>query len=392
VSRYLPSLLVLVACGACGRFGFDPRAAPDAQDPQDADESTTRLIVTLAEDRMAGPPTMSSLADLAPGSVGLSLREALTIANHRPGSDVVAFDPAALPAGSTILINSALVVGGDGTRIDAKGAIAVGAATGYAGALIQVNGTGAVLDGLTLRGGTFGIQALAVGGITIRGLTIQDTLDHAIQLDSCSQVVVEDNRIERAGGDSLHLYSTTEALVQRNFVVLGAKTGTIAGFALEDVNRSRFLDNIIDPGEAHLIRLTNSSDNEIVGNILDRGESGIVLRGASNGNFVFRNVVTAPIYDSVFIEAPGANNKIINNTFYEASDVVDGGTGTMAVNNLVSDNSADFVDPKPPAYNFHLVAGHAAIDTGADLGLDMLPAAPERFLGSKPDTGAVESY
>jgi parallel beta-helix repeat protein len=381
-------LILLLACG-CGRFGFDARGAPDAQDPQDADGTSTRLVVTRSDDRMAGPPTMSSMADLTPGSVGLSLREALTIANHRPGPDVVELDAAALPA-STILISAALVVGGSGTQIDASGGVAVGPATGYTGALIQVNGAEAVIDGLTLRGGTFGIQALAVAGITVRNATFLDTTDHAIQLDSCSQVVVEDNRIERAGRDSLHLYGTSEALVQRNFVALPAKTGAVHGFWLEEVHRSRILDNIIDPGEAHLIRLTNSSDNEIIGNVLDRGESGLVLYGNSSGNLIFRNVVISPTYDTVYIE--GASNKVINNTFYQGPDVVDRGTGTMAVNNLLSTATTDFVAPAPPAYNFHLIAGHAAIDTGTDLGLDMLPSQPARFLGSQPDTGAVESY
>lgn len=376
--------ILLLSCG-CGRFGFDARGAPDAQD---ADGTSARLVVTRSDDRMAGPSTMSSIDELAPGNVGLSLREALTIATHRTGPDVVELDAAALPT-STILIGAALVVGGSGTQIDASGAVVLGPATGYTGALIQVNGADTVIDGLTLRGGNVAIQALAVAGITVRNATILDTQD-AIQLDSCSRVVVEDNRIERAAHHSLYLYASSEALVQRNFVVLPAKTGAVQGFWLEEVHRSRILDNIIDPGEGHLIRLTNSSDNEIIGNVLDRGDSGLVLYGNSGGNLIFRNVVIAPIYDTVYIE--GANNKVINNTFYRGPDVVDSGTGTMAVNNLVSTTTTDFVDPAPPAYNFHLIAGHNAIDTGTDLGLDMLPSQPARFLGSNPDTGAIESY
>jgi hypothetical protein len=40
----------------------------------------------------------------------------------------------------------------------------------------------------------------------------------------------------------------------------------------------------------------------------------------------------------------------------------------------------------------HLVDGAPAIDGGTDLGLDMLPDQPARFLGSAPDLGAVESH
>jgi parallel beta-helix repeat protein len=382
---------MILLLGACGRLEFNRQEAPDAQAPQgDApDTPDPRLIVTLTDDRMAGPPTMSSLSELAPGTVGLSLREALTIANHRAGSDVIEFD-AALPAGATIMISAPLVIGGAGTQINAKGAITVTAATGYAGALLLVNGAAAAIEGLRLQGGTAGIQALGVAGITVRGMRILDTLGHAIRFESCSQLVIESNKIERAGGDSLHLYSTADALVRDNFVVLGAKTGAIHGFWLEEVNRSRIIGNIIDPGEAHLMRLTNSSDNEIVGNVLDRGESGIVIYGNSQRNVMFRNVVISPIYDSVFIEGGAANNTVVNNTFYKAPDLVDMGTNTVAGNNLVSDNIADFV--QPTIYDFHLVAGHAAIDAAIDLGFDMLPDTPERYLGTKPDIGAVESY
>jgi parallel beta-helix repeat protein len=379
---------MMLLLGACGRLGFDARATPDAQGGLDAPVAAS-LIVTMTDDRMAGPATMASLDELAPGTVGLSLREALTIARYRDGADIVELDSSL--AGATIMINAELVVGGAGTQIDAsKAAVTITPAAGYTGTLLQVKDSDAVIDGLTLQGGIYGIQAVQVSGITVRRVTILDTENAAIQLDGCSNVVVEDNRIERAGGDPLYLHATTGAWVQRNVVVLRTKVGSVHGFWLEEVMQSHIIDNVIDPGEAFLIHLNNSSDNELIGNILDRGDTGITIYGNSARNLVFRNVVISPTHDSVFVEAPATDNKIINNTFFRAADIVDGGTNTMAANNLISDNVAHFAHAA--VYDFHLVAGHAAIDAATDLGLDMLPDMPARFLGNKPDTGAVESY
>jgi len=92
-----------------------------------------------------------------------------------------------------------------------------------------------------------------------------------------------------------------------------------------------------------------------------------------------------------FIEAPATGNTIVNNTFYMAgSAIVDGSTGTVAQNNLFSTSTGQFVHAA--LYDFHLVDGDPAIDGGTDLGLDMLPDQPARFLGSAPDLGAVESH
>jgi hypothetical protein len=255
-----------------------------------------------------------------------------------------------------------------------------------------VTGTDAVIDGITLRGGGVAVEAVGVSGLAARHLAILDTAREAIRIDGCSQIAVEDSRIERAMGDPMFVRSTTEARLARNVIALRSKTGSVHGIYLETVDHSHILDNVIDPGEAFLINLTDSSDNEVIGNILDRGDTGVTLFGTSRRNFVFRNVVISPVSDSVYVAAETADNTIVNNTFYLASNIVDAGVNTKAANNLVSSRAEDFVDPAAPAYNFHLVTGCPSIDAADDLGYDMLPDQQARFLGLGPDLGAVESY
>lgn len=341
---------------------------------------------------MAGPASLSAVADLPPGTTGLSLREALVIASNHPGPDSLQFDTTALPAGTIIAIAAELVVGDTGTAIEAANlGIIVAGAPGYAGPLFRVTGNDAVIDGLELQGGGTGVEAAAVSGLVMRHLAIHDTASDAIHIDGASQLTIDGSRIERAGGTPVLVRSTRDGFVQHNFVSLADKTARIAGIDLQAVTGVHVLSNSIDPGNAFLVSLTDSSDNEVIDNILDRGDTGVTLFGDSHRNLVFRNVVISPAADSVFIEAPATGNTIVNNTFYMAgSAIVDGSTGTVAQNNLFSTSTGQFVHAA--LYDFHLVDGDPAIDGGTDLGLDMLPDQPARFLGSAPDLGAVESH
>ena len=138
------AVLVLTACG---RFGFGNQ--PDGG----GSGSDTSLHVTIPTDRMAGPPTMSSLADLPPGTTGLALREALAIAANHAGPDRIDFDPAVFPAAApqAIAIDTPLVVAGDGTTVDASAAgvvIAPSSATPIEA--LQITGGHAVVDGLAV--------------------------------------------------------------------------------------------------------------------------------------------------------------------------------------------------------------------------------------------------
>lgn len=381
--------LVFALIAGCGRLGFeDLRTAPDAADPMDP-----TLRVSVEVDRMAGPPTLSSLDQLSPGTLGLSLREALTIATNRAGPDRIVFDPGVFAPTTpvTVALGSTLVLGDDATTLDATGAgVVLGPGAGFSGALLRVTGNGDELIGLTLQQGDIGISALGVTGLAIRLVHALDTVGEAVRLENVAQVTVEDSRIDHAGPAPIHIITSTDTIVQRTFVALAAKTGTVYGVRVEGSQRIHVVDCTIDPGTAWMISLDASSDNEVIGNIVDGGDTGITLTGGSNRNHLFRNVVMAPNTDSVYVDGQSNDNIVENNTFYMIADITDEGVNTVARNNLVSANVTDFV--APAGYDFHLVAGSASIDAATDVAQDMLPDAPARFLGAAPDLGAVESY
>ena len=318
---------------------------------------------------MAGPPTMASLADLTPGTQGLSLREALAIAANHAGPDRIAFDASTFPA--TIAIASSLVVAGDGTTVDALGAgVTIAPDASFTGVLVAVAGTNATLSGLALQG----------------------TADEALHVEATSLVTLADCHVQVTGAMPVHVVSSADVTVERAFVALAAKTGTIYGVVLESSQRVHVIDSIVDPGTAWMIYLQDTSDSEIRGNILDGADTGVAVFGASTGNTLFMNVAIAPVYHAIYFDTAPTGNVALNNTSLSAASgaFVDVNGTNMLVNNLDSTSAADFVSPA--TYDFHLVAGSPSIDAASDVGQDMLPDSPLRFLGNGPDLGAVESY
>ena len=381
--------IVLLLAG-CGRFGFNDQVGGDASVDAVPD---TALHVTITSDRMAGPSTLASIDELPAGTVGLSIREALAIANNHVGPDRVVFDPQVFPTSAPIslVLDSALVVGDTATVLDASTAgVTLVPRAGLAGPLANVTGTDGTVDGLVFQGGDVAISAIGVTGLVIRRVHALDTIGDAFHLDNVANATIEDSRVDRAGPAPIHISASTDSTVQRTFVALAAKTGTVYGVRVEQSSRIHLVDNTVDPGTAWMISLQGTVDSEVIGNVIDGGDSGIVLTGTSDRNLVFRNVVMAPAYDSVYLDATAHDNVVLNNTFFMASNVTDAGLNTSAKNNLVSVTAADFV--APAAYDFHLAAGNPAVDAAADVGQDMLPASAARFLGAGPDLGAVESY
>jgi hypothetical protein len=353
----------LVLAG-CGRFGFGGVA--------DAPPDPT-LRVTVPDDRMAGPSTMASVDELAPGTVGLSLREALVIAANHDGPDTVAFDSTVFPTSAqrTIAVGSELVVGGDATTLDATDGVAIAPAPGYTGTLVHVTGTNA----------------------TVSALTVQGPADEGIRIESTSQVSLLGAHVAIAGVFPIHVLASTDVVVDHATVVLATKVGVVYGVRLESSSRVHVTNSYIDPGTAWMISLQDTADSEIRGNLLEGADTGITLFGASDRNTIFMNIGVSATNHCVYIDNAPANNIVMNNTSFLAAGggFSIGNATTMVLNNLDSTNAADFADPT--TNDFHLIAGSPSIDAATDVGQDMLPDDPtRRFLGKGPDLGAVESY
>ena len=384
----------LVVLAGCGRIGFDPY---------------DRFLVTTALDRLAVPPGIASIDDLPAELDDLSLREALAIAANHPGPDRIEFDPDVFPA--TIALDSPLDVRGPDTTIDGTGrGVTVELAAGFDGTLFEL-GDRTRLVGLILHGGTAprvdidsasnvevvgndftapGSTAIRINNardVVLRTGTFVDTTGTAIVLDRATGITIDGVFITGALGDPIAATDSSNLVIQDTTIVIAPTGGSGRGVVFTRVTRSQILDNLIDPGPARLISLEDSSNNEIVGNILDRGDVGIGLFGASNANLVLRNVIAANVSEAMYIAATAGGNRILHNTLYMTSEIVDGAADTELANNLEA--AQGFVDPD--TYDFRLAPGNPAIDAATDLGLDLLPDQPERFLGAAPDLGAVET-
>jgi len=367
-----------VCVASCGRIGYDGGF-------------DQVLTVDVLEDRMSAPDTI-----MTPEEVGgtLSLREALTISNNTPGTELVRFDPEIFAPGSPALIEALtpLPIGGAGTRIDCRGGV-------------EVRGAPLVLDDISnveVIGCRFAVSdddAILVNNssdVTIRNNVFLESGGHAIDVvgnpDECTGIRIEDNYIEHAGSALVAIYDCEDVYVADNFMVIGDK-GAQSGVHFERVTQSRIFDNIIDPGSARLINFQDASNNEIRGNILDGADAGVVLYGVSADNLIVQNVVMEVRYDGVYLGGDALRNTVVHNTFFNcATALVDGGTDTTLGNNLESTEPTDFVNPTAPIYDFHLVGGSLHADAGEDMGYDCLPNSPERFLGTAPDLGAVETF
>ena len=374
--------LLLVA--GCGRIGFEP-------DPADLDPADqTDLVVSITDDRLTST-TLASPADLPAGTGGLSLREALVIAANRPGPDLVAFDRAVFSIATppTITVNSELVIGTDTTLAAFARGVVITSAAGYAGALLRVAGNG-VVDGLAFRGGTPAIVADGATGFAIRHVTIAGASGDGIRITNGRSGVIEDSRIEQPVGTPVGLVDSTDVVLRRTFVALNAKVGPVRGVEVLRGLRIQLHDNIIDPGEAFLVSVESSADTELIGNVFDGGDTGLAILGTSTRTLVLRNVCVNPLYDSIYIASGVTDTTIVHTTFFLAGSPVDSGTNTTVQNSLLSSAAGDFVDAA--TYDFHLVANSPAIDAASDLGLDLLPGLPARYLGAAPDLGAIESY
>jgi hypothetical protein len=391
--------LLLFAVG-CGRLNFD---------------ETDALVVSTTQDRLAGPPTMTSVDEVQADD--LSLREALAIAANREGDDLILFSDAVFPvdARATITLGSALEVAGNNTHVDGRGrGVVIEAPANLDVSQLHITGNSIALFGLTIRGGMqarIHVDNVATpridtvrfdppGGTAVRvvgsqdvalvDLVIEQPAGNGIEIANCTNLNVKGVTIEQPRDLAIAAMLSTELDIHSSTITLD-KTATNPGVLFVDVDRSKIRDNVIDPGPVRLISLESSSGNEITGNILDGGNVGIGLFGDSLANLVFRNVIMFADNEAMFIDAIALGNRVLHNTlFMNSSGISNDAPDTEITNTLETSNADEFVDPL--LYDFKLVAESTSIDAATDTGLDLLPGDPsQRFLGAAPDLGAVES-
>ena len=428
LARYLCAVGLVGLTASCGRVNYDG-LFDDV------------FIVSTTEDRLAGPDTMESEDDLLDGALGLSLREAMVMANNTEDEDRIVFDEDIFSAEAAVAIalNSALpTVTGDNLIIDAServvklvaseetivrieadnvdvggidflsaNSISPVEVAGASNTVLRNNSYQSVASAINatdtnqlqiLESDFSNVEADAITVATSTSLTIadnnfEDLLARALFVTESQAVTVERNTLLHVGGDQMTFSDSSRILVSENSIVIDNKTSQ-KGVRFEQVTDSDITNNFIDPGTAHLVSLVGSSRNTIFGNILDRGHAGVVLEGESMENMVRGNIIIGSEYDGVYVASSALDNTVVHNTIHNArSALVYGNETVISANNLISDDTAaDFVGyVDVDAYDYRLAPGNAAFDAGEELGYDCLPDFDELYWDAAPDLGAVET-
>jgi hypothetical protein len=271
-------MVAALAAAACGRLGYQEREVsgdggpPDARDGDGGGDlpdggpgpggCVGTLVVTTADDEAdAGespdPPHMGA---------GLSLREAIAIANDRDGLDCISFSGAA-----AIVLGSELPALEDpaGTAIDGDGVVSLASAGDVPTGLRLVSDNNQIYD-LEIRDTRIAMQVNG-SSTTLFGLNVHDCPDGGIIVAAASletrivASVLHDNRdaaIQAVGTSGLAILNCT---VHRN---AGSGIDATAGAADLFVENTLVTGNQdygieVDPGAATSIDFSDLSGNRL---------------------------------------------------------------------------------------------------------------------------------
>ena len=362
--------------GECDRDEY--LSGHDPLDPSD-DVVGQLLTVTVADDEADGPSMLTTVAD-AGGPDDLSLREAMLIANHRPGADRITFAPSVtaivlapsspLPsitdAGTVIEATTPVVIDGGGDLGVIGVAFTVAADDVRLGnlRLARFHTSGSCIRAASVanlvveRMDLTECKACAdrchhlVGATDVTGLTIVDSLFAAglrgIELSEVADVVIERNRFTSNGDFAMSGSGATNLRFADN-VVTGVGTD---GVNLDLLSNAVFRRNeIVDSGR-HGLSLSNVDGLIEENTITDNGQVGVLTR-TDRVLMILGNVITRNGQGiSVAVGAPAAPvlTGFDGLTVTGTSTLPDGGTIEV------------FVDP---AGQGAILVGRGEIRTGA---------------------------
>jgi parallel beta-helix repeat protein len=420
--------LALGVAAGCGRINYDGG-------------NENLIVVSTSGDRLAGPDTMTSIDELEPGTVGVTLREAIVIANNTPGEELIFFDRDAFKAGTNtqILLTSDLpVITGDGLTIDANGADVTIMNEDGMPKLFEIEANDVTIRGIDMvtdvlcgvplvrvtgaervvfEGNTFNAPNNALiadqtielglidnivntgtgftisnsGGMDIRGNVFASLRNPALRISNSSTFRVRENKMVGALSDQIEVSDSSNVYIDSNELRSADDATGCSGISLVRVDNSHIGDNVVVGGGANQLLLVDSSGNHFEGNILSDAGIGIALEGSSSDNMIFRNIVVSSD-DGVYVATAALNNTVVHNTVYDTASAMNFADEALVEvgNNLVTASTFDgFVDPEN--LDFRLVKGNQFIDAGEELGFDCVPGDAKLFKGAAPDLGAVES-
>lgn len=396
----LVSAAIFVMTVACGRLGYDGGggehgdggASDDAASGEGPDSTTGEgpdamtgegpdaqgdpgIMVTTSADESDDGATEAS-----PGGSGLSLREAIAIADATAGMQTIT-----VPDGTDIALVSQLTGPDDpaGTVIVAAGAVLDGSSLGgitdcwvVAGGSLQLHGmeivscpasalqiddgAGHVIRNCNFHNNDSGLSVLAAVGPSEIGPGNQFSNNAAIGLFVDGAQVVRRNVMLNNGGDGIRFSGSSAGALALENLVRGNGTGIRVVFGGSDVS---VLNNTIHAniGDGIVVTLGSSTGVVAENNILSSNGDGAIDGSDANFASLDFNDYSANVAQCQGC-TPGANSLTSN---------------PMYVNSTTGD--------------FGLSPGSPCIDAGNDRGHDLNGASAGMFNGLGPDIGAFES-
>jgi len=329
--------------------------------------------VTTALDESDAGATVES-----PGGTGLSLREALGLANAAAGVQSITFEP-----GLTIVLGAGLGVT-DGVEIRGNGTALACAAVGGSS------------DCLSL--------AAAAGSTVIAGLTLSGARNNPIRIASGSGYEIRGCVLD-ANGDALEIAVAAADVTLRGCRITGSGTDGIAamgsGITIVD-------STIVDSVGRGIYLGANASGALLVGNLIVRGDRGILVGNGVSGVILRHNTLVYQTGDGLVVGSGNAA-EVTNNVFAFADGygliATDASVDVRDYNAYYGNGDADcsgctldahavtaapaFADA--PADDFTLLDGSPLVDAGTPTGEDRNGARAGLFDGLAPDIGYWES-
>jgi hypothetical protein len=353
----------------------------------------------------------------------LTLREAIRIANLRPGADTIEFDPTlfstpqTIATGSLIDISDALTITGPGQdllTIDG-GLGGDGLMNGNGHTLLRITSpVGGAYDveisGLVLTGGDgtgFGGAIFSSANLLLSDVTVQNNAGSAVggvTMLSGTAITVEDSlfagNLARSGSiDNLN----TGAIQGRNITIVrstfddnrssfgAGAVNAIGSTSVLNITDSTFHDNSASLS-ASAVRIASASAN-IVNSTFSANENGLGVIVQSGGG-------TMNISHSTFADSTLDDLKIDSGTANVTHSILKSVVGTLATNtfNLIGGNAmlAPLADNGGPTLTHALLSDSPAINAGDPT----IPFDPDQFdqrgpgfprvLGGQIDIGAFE--
>ncbi len=331
----------------------------------------TDIVVTTGADEADPDATVQS-----PGGSGLSLREALLIANAAAGEQTIT-----LQSDLLIVLGSALPTITDALRMEYEPGV-----TGLA-----------TIEATAVPGMS---PCLAVDGSNVRlsGLVILNCPNEPVELTSGSGNELNGNLFSNPGASVA--VGGSNPVVLFNFVLGGGGAGIYVS-----ADNAQILANWVqDTAGAGIVVANSASDATVFSNLVFGAPIGVVVEAAHAK--VWHNTFSgndAGLYLSGATRVDFRNNIIASSSSFgiigSSGDFAELGYNLFHQNaagncsDCALDGTAILADPlfvNPAADDFTLQPDSPAIDMGADLGMDRLPFDAEDYAGAAPDIGFVE--